>query len=240
MRNAGIQHRRLNLADGYPVTPFACHCYTLLADRATRPQAAILTARTIWSSLRRMLPGRRASYLPGGGAEPRLSRADVRPAAGIGTTALAGTSAASQMLSGPAVEPSNRQPGPDPRKTAPTAITKFQSGAADQGIGQTGRKASTGISAGQAADTRRDTSRLVRGRRSASWTDKTVKVITPATSLRNVDAGAAGATSDGRRPEPIKKVPGSSRPAGDPGTVSSAWRLTVPAYQPRQTVTDNL
>jgi hypothetical protein len=65
-------------------------------------------------------------------------------------------------------------------------------------------------------------------------------VITPATSLRNVDAGAAGATSDGRRPEPIKKVPGSSRPAGDPGAVSSAWRLTVPAYQPRQTVTDNL
>ena len=139
MRNAGIQHRRLNLADGYPVTPFACHCYALLADRATRPQAAILTARTIWPSLRCMLPGRRASYLPGGGAQPRLSRADVRPAASRGVSVSA-VRLGSARRRWPAPQrparccqglPWNRaiaSPGPDPRKTAPTAITKFRSG----------------------------------------------------------------------------------------------------------------
>ena len=34
--------------------------------------------------------------------------------------------------------------------------------------------------------------------------DKIVKVITPATDVTNVDARAAGATSAGRLPEPIR------------------------------------
>ena len=36
------------------------------------------------------------------------------------------------------------------------------------------------------------------------WSDKIVKVITPATEVTNVEARAAGATSAGGRPEPIR------------------------------------
>jgi hypothetical protein len=37
-----------------------------------------------------------------------------------------------------------------------------------------------------------------------SWSDKTAKVITPATKVTNVDASAAGVTCEGRRPAPIR------------------------------------
>ena len=36
------------------------------------------------------------------------------------------------------------------------------------------------------------------------WMDKMVKVMTPATEVTNVEARAAGATSAGRLPEPIR------------------------------------
>ncbi|HEY6315991.1 MAG TPA: hypothetical protein VIY52_35005 [Streptosporangiaceae bacterium] len=36
-----------------------------------------------------------------------------------------------------------------------------------------------------------------------TWTDRMVKVITPATEVTNVDARAAGAASDACRPDPI-------------------------------------
>ena len=36
------------------------------------------------------------------------------------------------------------------------------------------------------------------------YSDKIVNVITPAAEVTNVEASAAGATSDGLRPEPIR------------------------------------
>ena len=65
------------------------------------------------------------------------------------------------------------------------------------------------------------------------WIDKIVKVITPATDVTNVEARAAGATSAGRRPDPIRMgariepppIPLSCWPRYRPATSASTYGL---------------
>jgi hypothetical protein len=81
---------------------------------------------------------------------------------------------------------------------------QFCRGRAYQGIRQAGLEAGVGIGTGQATDTERDAGPQSGATEPGSWIDKMAKVITPATEVTNVDARAAGATCDGRRPVPIR------------------------------------
>jgi hypothetical protein len=76
--------------------------------------------------------------------------------------------------------------------------------AADHEIGHAGLEPRAGVATGQAADAQGDASWPVGCCGGAWWSDKTRNVITPATEVTNVEASAAGATSDAVRPDPIK------------------------------------
>jgi hypothetical protein len=84
------------------------------------------------------------------------------------------------------------------------AITKMPDQAADQDIGQTGLKAGAGIATGQAATPSATPVGQSGATAPGRWSDKTVKVMTPATEVTKVDARAAGATSEARHPVPIR------------------------------------
>ena len=76
--------------------------------------------------------------------------------------------------------------------------------AADQDIGHAGLEAGARVTTGQAADAGAIPVGQLGATEPCSWRDKIVKVITPATEVTNVEARAAGATSAGFRPDPIK------------------------------------